>query len=131
MDDKHHGIPHGMEIALLRQLLETRFENKNSTYTNALTKMSEKTLVFYRKSIKDLSKTLAETVPELCKEHTEAIKKMQLEKTGQQNPKRKETTPKEAGVHCQRTNPHLSHSGRLPSRKYIRGPSKSNMNIGR
>ena len=43
--------------------------------TDALTNPSEETLVSYRKSVKGLSKTLAEAVSELWKEQTEAIKK--------------------------------------------------------
>ena len=41
---------------------ETRFKSSNSTYANALTKLSEKQLTFYRKALKDLTKTLAEAV---------------------------------------------------------------------
>ena len=38
--------------------------------------MSGKAIVFYKKALKDLSKTLAEAVSELWKEMTEEIKKL-------------------------------------------------------
>ena len=76
----------------LRQLLMTRFNNSNSTNINALTNLSEKALVFYRKTRKDLSKRLAEAVSELWKERTEAIKKL-LERIKLQNSTEKDITP--------------------------------------
>ena len=38
------------------------FENSNSTYANAVTDLSEEALVFFRKVINNLSKTLAKAV---------------------------------------------------------------------
>ena len=65
----------------LRQLFKTRFENSNSTYTNALSNLSEKQLTFYRKALKDISKTLVEAVSELWKERVEEIKKLEPKQT--------------------------------------------------
>ena len=73
-----------MDIALyqqiwpphLTQLLKARFESSNSTYSNALSNLSEKTLTFYRKALKDLSMTLVEAVSELWKERAEEIEKL-------------------------------------------------------
>ena len=45
----------GMWSPYLRQLIKTRFENSNRTYTNALTSLSEKQLAVYREALKDLS----------------------------------------------------------------------------
>ena len=46
----------GMWTLTLRQLFKTHFENIISTYINALTNLFHKALVFYRKSLKGLSK---------------------------------------------------------------------------
>ena len=54
--------------------IKRRFERCNPTYINALTNISERALGYYRKSIKELSKTLAEAISELWKERAEAIK---------------------------------------------------------
>ena len=59
-----------------RQLLKKRFEGSNSTYNLAFSNLSEKKLTFYRKALKDLSKTLAEAVYGLWKERAEEIKKL-------------------------------------------------------
>ena len=50
----------GMWSPHLIQLLETRFKSSSSTYNNALSNLTEKQLTFYRKALKDLSKTLVE-----------------------------------------------------------------------
>ena len=47
----------------LRQILKSRYEN-SSKYTNALTNLSVKRLIHFRKALKDVSKTLAEAVSE-------------------------------------------------------------------
>ena len=54
----------GMWPPSLRQTQKSRFENNNS-YANALTNLSEKSLVFYRKALKEVFKTLAEADSEL------------------------------------------------------------------
>ena len=66
----------GMWPPSLRQVLKLRFES-SSNYANTLTNMSEKTLVFLRKALKDVSKTLAEAVSELWTERAAAIKLME------------------------------------------------------
>ena len=66
----------GMWPPHLRQTLKTRFESSNSTYANALTHLTEQQLTFYRKALKDLSKTLAEAVSELWKERAKEIMKL-------------------------------------------------------
>ena len=48
----------------LRQILKSRFENSYN-HANALTFLSEKRLVFFRKARKENSKTLAEAVSDL------------------------------------------------------------------
>ena len=69
--------PQGADVWVgMWTLMLTRFENNNSTYTNALTNLSEKVLVFYRKALKELLKTLAEAVSEPWRERPEAIKKL-------------------------------------------------------
>ena len=66
----------GMWTPMLSQLLETRFEISYSTYANALTNLSEKALIFYRKAINKLSKALGEAVAVLWNKRTETIKKL-------------------------------------------------------
>ena len=58
----------GMWPPHLRQLLKRRFGSSNSAYNNAISKLTEKQLTFYRKALKDLSKALVEAVNELGKE---------------------------------------------------------------
>ena len=79
MDTRDIAVTHpqGVDVWIglwppqLRHLLKTRFESSNSTYNDALKKLSVKTLSFYRKALKDLSKTVAEAVSDLWKEYTE------------------------------------------------------------
>ena len=45
--------------------LKLRFESSNSTCANTLTSISEKALIFYRKTQREILKILAEAVSEL------------------------------------------------------------------
>ena len=66
----------GMWPPTLRQTLKHRFERSNPLYINAHTNISERALGYCRKSLKDVSKTLAEAVPELGKERADATKRL-------------------------------------------------------
>ena len=63
----------GMWPPALRQILKTRFKN-SSNYANTLTNLSDERLVFVRKALKEVSKTLAEAFSELWTELAVAIK---------------------------------------------------------
>ena len=66
----------GRDVDTVPQTLKSRFEN-SSNYANTLTNLTEKRLVFLRKALKEVSKTLAEAVSELWSERTAAIKLME------------------------------------------------------
>ena len=66
----------------LRQTLKSRFEN-SSIYSNALTNLPEKRLVFLKKALKGVSKTLAEAVSELWTERSAAMKLIEQTKQDQ------------------------------------------------
>ena len=54
----------GCDFHPISRILKSPYEN-SSNYANALTNMSENRLVFFRKALKKVSKTLAEAVSEL------------------------------------------------------------------
>ena len=56
------------------------------TYTNALKNITERALRYYRKSLKVVSKILAETVSELWSERADAIKKLELQTPSDDEP---------------------------------------------
>ena len=56
-----------------------RFERCNPTYIYAIANISERALGYYRKSLKEVSKTLAEAVSALWKERAEAPKRAEQE----------------------------------------------------
>ena len=63
----------GMCPPTLGQKQKSRFEN-SSNYSNALTNMSEKRIVFLRIALKEVSKTLADSVSELWTDRAAAVK---------------------------------------------------------
>ena len=75
----------GMLPQSLRQLLKTRFEN-SSNYANALTNLTEKRLIFFRKALKEVSKTQVEAVSEIWIERVEAIKVIEQTEQAQPEP---------------------------------------------
>ena len=68
-----------MWTPMIRQLLKARLENSSSNSTNALTNLFEKALVFYRRALKDPSKTLAEAVSEAIKKLDEQMNTVERE----------------------------------------------------
>ena len=64
----------GVWLPTPRPTLKHRFEKSNPQYIKALTNMSERALGYYRKSLKDLSKSkrLVEAVSEPWQEEADA-----------------------------------------------------------
>ena len=76
----------GMCLPTLRPALKCSYKRSNPTNMNKLTNVSEIVLGYYRKSFKEVSKTLAEAASEQWKEGLDSIKKFEQQTPSEDEP---------------------------------------------